>query len=45
MSLMGWVHVEGWLLVERERGCGGKDILVCVHLARVKILVRWWMES
>ena len=24
-------------------GRGGKDILVCVHLACVKILVRWWM--
>ena len=26
--------------MERERGCGGEDVLVCVHLARVKILVR-----
>ena len=30
-------------MVERERGRGGEDILVCVHLARIKILVRWWM--
>ena len=29
---MRWVRVEGWLLVERERGCGGKDILVVCPL-------------
>ena len=33
--------MEGWLL-ERERGHGGEDVLVCVHLTCVKILVRWW---
>ena len=39
--------MEGWLLVEREGGRGGKDVLVCVHLTRVKILVWWtvWMDS
>ena len=34
---MGCVHVEGWLLVERERGCGGKHIPVCVHCASSQI--------